>query len=293
MRETQLKTRRERRAGALVVGLIVGGSAFAQRAPEAVPPEMEGIGVDEKLNDRLPLDLTFTNEKGEEVALGKYFASDKPVILTLNYYTCPMLCHLTLNGLVEGMNGLEPQQLGKDFEIVTVSINPKETAKQAAAFKQAYEKRYARGGVAEGWHFHVGSEENILALADAVGFRYRYEPETGEYLHSATIQFITPEGRISKYMNDVMFKPRDLRFALVEASEGSIGSPMDKLLLFTCYQWNPDANSYSPVAWKLMRTGGVLTVTALAATLLVLWVMGSRHDRSSSEKNAVLDGMNS
>lgn len=276
----------------LTAMLIVAGDTFAQRPPDMVPPEFEGIGVEEKLDARLPLDLTFLNEAGEEVTLGSYFQSDKPVILTLNYYTCPMLCHLTLNGLVDGMNELE-WQLGKDFQVVTVSINPKETPEDAAKFNAAYQKRYEREGVAEGWHFHVGTEENIRALAEAVGFLYRFDRKSGEYLHSSTIQFITPDGRISKYMNNVMFPPRDLRFALVEASEGSIGSPMDRLLLFTCYQWNPDANSYSPVAWKLMRSGAAFTVVALAAWLIVLGVRGSRHERGENRSKIVLDGMNS
>ncbi len=272
------------RAVAACSAAIGAAGLCSVAAAQLTPKELEEVGVTERLGERLPLDLAFTNESGETVTLGKYLGDEgagKPIILTLNYYTCPMLCHLTLEGLVGGLEELE-WTAGDEFEIVTVSINPEESPRQALAFKNAYMMKYGREAD-DGWHFHVGSEQNIKQLAEAVGFNYKYDEKTGEYAHTATIVFITPDGVISKYMDGVMFQSRDLRLALVEASGGKVGSPMDKILLFTCFQWDPDANSYVPVAWKVMRAGGALTMMLLASGLFVLWLRGTRHDHTPSD----------
>ena len=259
----------------------VAGPLFADEKID----ELDGVGITEHLDAKLPLELSFEDEFGHDVLLSKYINGDKPVIVTLNYYKCPMLCSLTLNGLVSGMKELE-WTAGDEFEIVTVSINPDEGPELAMTNKTGYINHYGRERGKDGWHFLTGSQENIVELADALGFGYTFDAQTGEYLHTASIMFITPDGRISKYMNDVKFAGQDLRFALVEASEGKIGSTLDKLLLFNCFQYDPERNSYTPSAWKLMRTGAVLMLVVLGGGLAVLsWTTPERLRASKTHKD--------
>jgi protein SCO1/2 len=259
---------------AIIIALLCAGTAVAQSAPAPldvpVPEEMKGVGIEEKLNAQLPLDLQFTDESGAKITLANYFNNGRPVILTLNYYRCPMLCTLTLNGLVDGLNDIE-WTAGKEFDIVTVSINPNEGPDLADVKKRAYLTQYQRDSVKNGWHFLTGTQENITALAEAVGFKYNFVERTGEYAHSSSIVFVTPAGRISLYMNDVVFEPRDLRLALVDASRGTIGAPLEKFLLFTCFMYDAEAGSFVPSAWKIMRTGGLVTVVAMMMAGFVLW----------------------
>ncbi|MCH2149011.1 MAG: SCO family protein [Phycisphaerales bacterium] len=255
----------------LLAMLALPAVALAQ--PTVLPgqeaTEMEGVGIEQKLDSIVPGDLTFTNSDGESVSIADFMATGKPFILTLNYYRCPMLCSLTLNGMVDGLRGLD-WSAGEEFNIVTVSIAPGEGPELAAQKKKAYLSQYGRESAADGWYFLTGEEDQITQLADSVGFGYRYDESTGEYAHTSSIIFVTPGGRISLYMNDVSFKPRDLRLALVESSEGKIGSAMDTLLLFNCFQWDPESNSYVASAWKIMRLGGVLTIILVAGGLCVL-----------------------
>jgi protein SCO1/2 len=255
---------------------LVAGPTFAD---EKIA-ELEGVGITEHLDERIPLELTFVDEEGTNVVLGQYFNKDKPVILTLNYYKCPMLCSLTLNGLTTGLEEMD-WTLGDEFEVVTLSINPDEKAPLAKKNKEGYLGHYDREGAESGWHFLTGEQQNITKLADALGFGYVFDTKTGEFHHTASIIFITPDGRISKYMNDVQFRGQDLRFALIEASEGRIGSTLDRLLLFNCFQYDPDSNSYTPVAWKLMRTGAVLMLVVLGGGLAVLGLTSSDRIRKS------------
>ena len=257
---------------------LVAGPTFADEKIDA----LEGVGITEHLDERIPLELTFVDEDGNVIVLGQYFNNDKPIILTLNYYKCPMLCSLTLNGLTAGLEEME-WTLGDEFEIVTLSINPDEKAPLAKKNQEGYLGHYDREGAEEGWHFLTGEQKNITKLADALGFGYVFDSNTGEFHHTASIVFITPDGRISKYMNDVQFRGQDLRFALIEASEGNIGTTLDKLLLFNCFQYDPDSNSYTPVAWKLMRTGGVLMLVVLGGGLAVLGLTSS--DRLKKSQN--------
>ena len=257
---------------------LVAGPTFADEKIDA----LEGVGITEHLDERIPLELTFVDEDGNVIVLGQYFNNDKPIILTLNYYKCPMLCSLTLNGLTAGLEEME-WTLGDEFEIVTLSINPDEKAPLAKKNQEGYLGHYDREGAEEGWHFLTGEQKNITKLADALGFGYVFDSNTGEFHHTASVVFITPDGRISKYMNDVQFRGQDLRFALIEASEGKIGTTLDKLLLFNCFQYDPDSNSYTPVAWKLMRTGGVLMLVVLGGGLAVLGLTSS--DRLKKSQN--------
>ena len=239
--------------------------------------EMEGVGIVQKLDEIVPSDLAFTNSKGEPVTIADFMGGEQPFILTLNYYRCPMLCSLTLNGMIDGLRELD-WSAGEQFQIVTVSIDPEEGSELASQKKKAYLSQYDRESAVEGWSFLTGEQDQITQLAEAVGFGYRYDDNTGEYAHSSSIIFVTPEGRISRYMNDVSFKPRDLRLALVESSEGRIGSAMDTLLLFNCFQWDPESNSYIASAWKIMRLGGVLTVILV---VFGLFVLGFRSNKGS------------
>ena len=259
---------------------LVAGPTFADEKLDA----LEGVGITEHLDAQLPLNVTFKDEAGYDVVLGQYFNNEKPIIITLNYYRCPMLCSLTLNGLTAGLEEMD-WTLGDEFEVITLSINPDEKPPLAKKNKEGYLGHYSREGAEKGWHFLTGEQENITKLADALGFGYVFDPNTGEFHHTASIIFVTPDGRISKYMNDVQFKGQDLRFALIEASEGRIGTFLDTLLLFNCFQYDPDSNSYSPAAWKLMRTGGVLMLVVLGIGLSVLGFSSS--DRlKKSQKNS-------
>jgi protein SCO1/2 len=264
---------------------LVAGPTFADEKIDA----LEGVGITEHLDQQIPLDLTFVDDEGNEIVLGQYFNNEKPIIVTLNYYRCPMLCSLTLNGLTAGLEEMD-WTLGDEFEVVTLSINPDEKHPLAKKNKEGYLGHYNREGAAKGWHFLTGEQRNITKLADSLGFGYVFDPNTGEFHHTASIIFITPDGRISKYMNDVQFKGQDLRFALIEASEGRIGSALDKFLLFNCFQYDPDSNSYTPVAWKLMRTGGVLMLVVLGCGLAVLGLTSSERLKKSQNKS---DGTNS
>lgn len=243
---------------------------------DEMPDELKGVEVVERLGDTVPLDLTFVDESGETIQLRDYFKPGRPVILSLNYYRCPMLCTLTLNGLVDALRELEWKP-GDEFMIVTVSINPEEGPELAEVKKKGYVQSYGVEGVEKGWHFLTGEQDQIEKLAAAVGFKYRYDAKSGEFVHPASITFVTPDGRISRYMNDVMFQPRDVRLALVEASEGAIGSPVEKALLFTCFQYDPESGSYAYSAVKLMRIGGAVTVLLIVGLVAFLLWRGPRE----------------
>jgi len=235
---------------------------------EELPSELEGVGVTEKLETKIPLELSFRDETGRAVKLAEYF-DGKPVILTLNYSSCPMLCNLQLNGLVDSLIGV-PLSAGKDFRLVTVSLDPAETTERSIQSKKKYTMQYGREGAQQGWHFLTGEEPNIRALADSVGFGYRYLPERQEYLHSAAFIFITPDGRVSRYLYGVKFDSNTLRMAILETGEGKVGSIMDQVILF-CFKYDPQTGKYSLMAVRVMQLGAALTVLGLACMLGIFW----------------------
>jgi protein SCO1 len=255
-------------AAALSVNLF----AVAQTPPalysDELPKGLEGVGVTEKLGELAPLDIQFKDEQGKSVTLRDYIEPGKPIIVTPVYYNCPMLCTLTLNGLVNGLKEID-LTAGKDFTIVSYSINHEEEPELAEVKKRAYLTQYTRESVKDGWHFLTGSKESIQAMCDGVGFGFK--PDGDEFAHSSTIIFITPEGKIARYLNDMNFVGRDLKFALIETAQGAIGSPMDKMLLFFCYDYDPLANSYAASARKLMMLGGFVTVIVVFSGLMFLW----------------------
>jgi protein SCO1/2 len=262
---------------ALLVAATATGSAAAQTV---LPPVLQTVGFDQRLDAQVPLELTFRDEAGRDVRLGAY-VHDKPVILVLAYYRCPMLCTEVLNGLVRAMLDL-PFSAGKEFNVVTVSFDPRETPELAAAKKQTYLERYGRPGAEEGWHFLTGQEQAIRRLTDAVGFHYTYDPRNDQFAHASGILILTPTGRISRYFFDVRYSPRDLRLGLVEASANRIGSPVDRVLLY-CFHYDPAEGKYGPVILNFVRLGGVLTLLAVGTLLAVLWRQERRRLRRTAQ----------
>ena len=254
-----------------VSALLAHGIAPAQTGRPAL---LRDVGLDQRLNEQIPLDLSFRDETGQQVRLGEYFGK-WPVILTLVYYECPMLCTQVLNGLVRSLQDVS-LTAGREFSIVTVSINPREKPQLAAAKKRLYAGLYGRPPVAEGWHFLTGEEQAIQQLAGAVGFRYAYDAESGQYAHASGIMVLTPEGRLSRYLYGIQYPSRDLRLSLVEASAGRIGSPADQILLF-CYHYDPVVGKYGLAIMNVMRAAGLATVLAIAGLVWVLF----RRERSA------------
>ncbi|HEY8536816.1 MAG TPA: SCO family protein [Vicinamibacterales bacterium] len=233
----------------------------------AVPALLQEIGLDQKLNEQLPLSLTFRDESGREVALGDFFG-ERPVILALVYYECPMLCNQVLNGLTSALTVMN-LNAGRDFDVVAVSFDPGETPELARAKKASYVERYGRDGAEAGWHFLTGDEREISALTRAVGFRYAYNAEVDQYAHPSGVMVATPEGRLSHYFYGIEYAPRDLRLAIVEASERRIGSPVDQLLL-ACFHYDPSSGKYSLAVMRLIRIAGVITLVAIGGTIVLL-----------------------
>jgi protein SCO1/2 len=242
-------------------------SVLALSAEPSLPPQLEGVGIEEKLGQQVNLDLTFTNEKGYQVRLRSFFHKDTPVLLNLVYYSCPMLCNLVLNGQTAVLRDI-PWTPGEEFEIVTISIDPTEMFNLAVHKKQMYLDNY--GKPAPGWHFLTDHNGNVKKLAEQVGFHYRYDGKQEQYAHAAAIMFLTPEGKMSRYLYGIRFRTRDVRLALTEASESKLGVTIDKVLLY-CFHYDPAARSYVLFATNLMRGGGILTVLILGAILLRLF----------------------
>jgi protein SCO1/2 len=249
----------------LVLLLLV---ARVQADDGGLPPALRGVAIDQRLDEQVPLDLVFRSETGDSVLLADLI-HNKPVILVLAYYRCPMLCTLTLNGLVEALERLS-FNVGEDFSIITVSFDPRETPEMAAAKKQSYIERYGRPNAAAGWHFLTGDKTAIGRLTASVGFRYAYDPKLDQYAHGSGIIVLTPQGRTARYFLGVQYSPRDLRFALVEASAGRIGSPIDQVMLF-CYQYDSTTGKYTAVALNVIRLGALVTIVVLAFFVFWLW----------------------
>jgi protein SCO1 len=264
----------------MFTSLGITNTIFAQRGgPYALPPQhaytsnekptvLSKIGLDQRLNEQVPLTLRFRDESGQEVRLDRYFSSGKPVILALVYYECPMLCNQVLNGLVTSIKTIS-FNVGKEFEIVTVSFDPREKPEVAGAKKTEYIKSYSRPGAENGWHFLTGDEDQIKQLTEAVGFRYAWDEQTNQFAHASGIMVLTPQGKLARYFYGVEYSAKDLRLGLVEASENKIGSPVDQLLLF-CYHYDPSTGKYGAVVMSFIQLGGILTVIGIVFLVLFL-----------------------
>jgi protein SCO1/2 len=262
-------------------------SAWSQAAPklqpgDAIPNQkpsiLDQVGLDQRLNQQVPLDLAFVDDNGQAVQLQQYFGQ-KPVLLMLVYYQCPMLCTQVLNGFTGAMNGIVRFNIGREFNVVTVSIDPRDTAQDAAAAKKRYLQRYRRAGAAEGWHFLTGKKDQIDALAQAVGFRYAWDPEIKQYAHASGIMLLTPSGRVAQYYYGIEYAPRDIQFGLIEASKGKIGNVVDQVLLY-CYHYDPRQGKYGAAIFNVLRLTALATVMALGGFMLIMF----RRDSLAARK---------
>ena len=231
------------------------------------PPYLTNVGIEQRLDAQVPADLSFIDDTGRAVRLGDYFGN-KPLILNLVYYNCPMLCGEALAGLSASMRMVK-FEVGNEFEVVTVSFNPQETPQLAAAKKAEYLKRYGRANAAAGWHFLTGPAGSINALTKAVGFQYQYDAAKNQFAHATAIMILTPQGRISRYFYGVEFPPKDLRMGLVEASHGKIGNAVDQVPLY-CYHYDPATGKYGAIVSNMLKVGGALTILLVGALILIL-----------------------
>lgn len=271
--------RRLHASRAMLIALLLvcaGGIARAQlySEPKAVdaqqgkPPILQNIGIDQRLNQQLPLDLEFRDEAGQPVKLNQYFGR-KPVILTMVYYSCPMLCGEVLSGMASSL-GVIRFDVGKEFDVISVSINPHDTPADAIKKKKLFLQRYRRPGAAEGWHFLTGNQPEIDALAKAVGFHYAYDAKSGQYAHSTAIMVVTPEGKLAQYFYGIEYSPKDLRLSLIEASKNKIGTPVEQVLLY-CFHYDPSIGHYSVVVMNVVRLAGIFTALTLGLFMTVLF----------------------
>lgn len=275
-------------AAGLFVAAALGASATRGQAPSrevefgavaAGPPPIlaKGVGVDERLDAPLPLDLEFRDEQGEGVRLKDYFQAGRPVVLSLNYSRCPMLCNVQLTGLVDALRQI-PWTPGREFEIVSVSLDPKEDWTQAKRAKEKYVRAHGNLDAAGGWHFLTGREAEIQAVARSMGVQYVYDASTDQYAHPAVFVLAAPDGRIVRYMYGKEFPPATLRLGLVEASEGRVGTTIDRVLMF-CYHFDPSRGTYSLALMRLMQAGMGTAVVVLALVLIPVWIRERRRSR--------------
>jgi protein SCO1 len=266
----------------LFVAVLMSVPAFGQGMTQGMmsppanvrPPGLKNVGIEQHLDEQIPPDLNFRDETGKPVRLGDYFGK-KPVILNLVYYQCPMLCGEVLSGLESALRVLK-FDVGKEFDVLTVSFDPRETPDMATKKKAEFLKRYGRPGADAGWHFLIGPQESIDALTKAAGFQYQFDPKTGQFAHATAIAILTPEGKIAQYYYGVEYAPKDLRLGLIQASENKIGTLADQVLLY-CYHYDPTTGKYGAIIARVLQLSGLATVLALGILMTALMRFGSRH----------------
>lgn len=251
----------------------------SQSEGTGLPKVLKEVGIEQRLNEQLPLDTEFKDESGKTVKLGEYFNKKKPVILALVYYECPMLCNEVLNGLVGGLKGVS-FDAGKDFDVIAISFDARENDKPDLAKnkKESYLNRYERANAINGWHFLTGTQESIDAVTKAVGFNYKYDAATNQFAHAGGFTVITPEGKISKYFYGIEYAPKDIKFAIQESSQDKIGSPVDQLMLY-CYHYDPATGKYGLAILNVIRIGGIITLLGLGGMFFVF----RRYKRKTEE----------
>ena len=240
------------------------------------PPSLKNVGIEQHLDDQIPPELVFRDETGKSVRLGDYFGK-KPMILNLVYYQCTMLCGEVLSGLESALRVLK-FDVGKEFDVLTVSFDPRETPDMATKKKAELLKRYGRPGAAEGWHFLTGPQESIDALTHAAGFQYQYDPKTGQFAHATAIMVLTPEGKIAQYYYGVEYAPKDLRLGLIQASQNKIGNLADQVLLY-CYHYDPNTGKYGAIITRVLQLSGLATILILGIFMTALIRLGSGHNQ--------------
>ncbi|MCA1581092.1 MAG: SCO family protein [Acidobacteria bacterium] len=275
-----------RRAAAVLPALYLALAAPAVLPAQTARPDpgltsmmrpaiLKDVGIEQRLGSSLPLDVILQDEQGRPVRLGRYFGA-RPVILVLAYYNCPMLCTQVLNGLVSSMRALS-FDAGREFEVVTLSFDPRDRPRDAAAKKEPYLREYNRPGAAAGWHFLTGGPGSIERVASAVGFRFRWDNDLAQFAHASGIFVLTPDGKLSRYFFGIEYAPRDLRLGLIEASNRKIGNPVDQILLY-CYHYDPKVGKYGAVIMNIVRLAGVGAVLVLSTFLFVMWRRDRRRD---------------
>jgi len=264
----------------IVLTLVMTLSALGQGMTKGImsppanvrPPGLLNVGIEQHLDEQIPADLNFRDETGKPVRLGDYFGK-KPMILNLVYYNCPMLCGEVLSGLESALRVLK-FDVGKEFDVLTVSFDPRETPDMATKKKAEFLKRYGRAGAAEGWHFLTGPQESIDVLTKAAGFQYQYDPKTGQFAHATAIMILTPEGKIAQYYYGVDYAPKDLRLGLIQASQNKIGTLADQVLLY-CYHYDPTTGKYGAIISRVLKLAGLATILGLGILMTVLIRLGS------------------
>ena len=285
--------------GAIAALCVLGAEADArgqtwkagtQAVTNSVPPELAGVDVVEHLGRRLPADAAFRDTEGRMVPLGTYFDGKKPTLLVFAYHTCPMLCSLVLDATVRTLNDVA-WTVGREFDVVSISIDPRDTPDTATRKRTQLVERYVRAkGLATGWHFLVGNEDNVRRVTDAVGFKYSYDARQGQYAHPAAIYLLTPDGAIARYLYGIQFDAADVRLGLLEASEGRSISTTERLLLY-CYHYDPQGKHYAIVAMNVMRLGGAVTLVAIGSLLAFLGVRERRRNRRASSSQSSETGL--
>jgi protein SCO1 len=262
---------------ALILCVLMSASpAFGQGMTQGMmsppsnvrPPGLKNVGIEQHLDEQIPPGLVFRDEAGKAVRLGDYFGK-RPMILNLVYYQCPMLCGEVLSGLTSSLRVLK-FNVGEEFDVLTVSFDPRETPQMATAKKAEYLKRYGRAGATAGWHFLTGPQESIDTLTKAAGFQYQYDPKMGQFAHTTAILVLTPEGKISQYYYGIEYAPKDLRLGLVQASQNKIGTVVDQILLY-CYHYNPDTGKYGAIISRVLQLAGLATMLVLGVLLTLLF----------------------
>ena len=238
------------------------------------PPGLANVGIEQHLDQQIPPDLTFRDESGKTVRLGDYFGK-RPMILNLVYYNCPMLCGEVLSGLTSTLRVLR-FDLGREFEVITVSFDPRETPQIAAEKKKQYLERYGRKGAEQGWHFLTGQQDAIAALTKSAGFQYEYDAKTNQFAHTTAIMVLTPRGKIAQYYYGVEYPPKDLRLGLIEASQNKIGNLVDQVLLY-CYHYDPATGKYGAVIMRVVRLAGLATILSLGAFIAIMFRRDTAH----------------
>lgn len=268
----------------MALGMLLSASvAFAGPKPApgvdlSLPKELENIGIEQKPGTKLPTDVRLRDSQGRDVRLGDYFDGEHPVILALAYYECPMLCTFVLNGLLDSLKGID-LSAGKDFRVVVISFDPRDTPEMANKKRETYVKAYGRPIADRGWDFLVADQAEVKRVAETIGFKYRWDEPTKQFAHAAGIFVATPDATLSRTLLSMQFPSKDVKLALLEASEGKVGSVMNQVLLF-CFHYSVAENRYVLATRRLMKAGGVLTVIVLAGLLARYW----RAERRRSAK---------
>jgi protein SCO1/2 len=257
------------------------GLKATQGTSNETPPELSNVDITEHLGGKLPGDAVFRDTSGKMVRLGSFFDGKRPVAFVFAYHTCPMLCSLVLDAFGRGVKGIA-WTVGKEFDVVSISIDPHDTPETATKKRAQVVEKYDRGESTAGWHFLVGDEANIRRVTDAIGFQYHYDERQQQYAHPAAMYLLTPDGKIGRYLYGIEFSPSDIRLGLLEASEGRSISTTEKLLLY-CYHYDPQGKKYAIVAMNVMRVGGVATMFLLGGFLALMWMRERKKKRASLE----------